>query len=165
MNNIYIDENGVPHMPSQPSGQTKMEPIESTPAAQFEGWAILEIFGHQKYAGYVSTQTFGPAVMFRLDVPALEEREKITERPSYSGMTYVPAGSTVKLEAVQGYTKLFGVGAIYCMSPCTKETALAAVESIQERPLMVIKLAEKPARQLPGPVVEDPDSDEIDDQA
>src|SRR5215467_13892732 len=47
--------------------------------ATFEGWAILEIFGHQRYAGYVTTQTFGAASMFRLDVPALEERERTTK--------------------------------------------------------------------------------------
>lgn len=113
---------------------------EQAEQSQFAGWAILEIFGHQRYAGYVSTQAFGTAVMFRIDVPALEERERAMTRPGYVGNTYAPAGTKVKAEAVQGYTKLFGVGAIYAMTPCSQEAALKAVEEIQPRPMMIVEL-------------------------
>lgn len=108
--------------------------------AKFEGWAILEIFGHQRYAGYVTTQVFGTASMFRLDVPALEERDRVTKRAGYCGDTYYPAGATVKEGATLPYSKLFGVGAIYAMTPCTKEACLSAVEEIQPRPLMPVSL-------------------------
>lgn len=114
----------------------------------FEGWAILEIFGHQRYAGYVTTQTFGTAAMFRLDVPALAAREKITKRPGYFDGTYVPAGSLVKEGAVQGYTKLFGIASIYTMTPCTEEAALNAVEEIQLRPLMEVQIPSETAKSL-----------------
>lgn len=114
----------------------------------FEGWAILEIFGHQRYAGYVTTQAFGTASMFRLDVPALQARERTTKRPGYVDGTYAPAGSLVKEGPVQGYTKLFGVAAIYAMTPCTKEAALKAIEEIQPRPLMEVQVPTEEAKAI-----------------
>lgn len=108
-------------------------------------WAILEIFGHQKYAGFVTVQTFGTAVMFRLDVPALKEREIQIRQPRYleikpGDFSYAPPGAVVREPATQGYTKFFGVGAIYALTPCEEEAALAAVEEIQPRPAMLISL-------------------------
>lgn len=123
---------------------------EQAQNSNFEGWAILEIFGHQRYAGFVSTQVFGTAVMFRIDVPELEARERVTNRPTYTGSGYAPAGSVIKEGPVQGYTKLFGVGAIYAMTPCSKEAALKAVEEIQPRPLMEVQLPTETAKQIAG---------------
>lgn len=102
----------------------------------FEGWAIVEVFGHQTFAGYVTTQYFGAAAMFRIDVPKLEARERATTAPSYIGNDYMPAGTIVKEGAVEGYSKLFGLGAIYGVTPSTKEAVLATVERLQRRPLM-----------------------------
>lgn len=123
-----------------------------TEQSQFEGWAILEIFGHQKYAGYVKTEYYGTACMFRCDVPPLEEREQVTRAGCYvncepnpdSGQVehsaWVPPGSSVKKAATLGYSKLFGVGAIYSMTPCDQEAALRAVEELQPRSLMLVSL-------------------------
>lgn len=124
---------------------------ESAQSNGFEGWAIVEIFGHQRYAGHVSTEAFGTAVMFRVDVPALEAREKVSLRPGYVGSQYVPAGSLIQEGAVQGYTKLFGVGAIYAITPCTQEAAIKAVEEMQPRLLMVLKLPEDSKEQIAAP--------------
>ena len=101
--------------------------------SQFEGWAILEIFGHQKYAGFVKTEYYGTACMFRCDVPPLEERQQVTRGGCYvetdaDSRSWVPPGSIVKKSATQGYSKLFGVGLIYSMTPCDEKAALAAVE-------------------------------------
>lgn len=108
--------------------------------ARFDGWAIVDVMGHQRYVGYVTTEAYGQAVLFRIDVPPLEERERVTKRPGYLDDRYCPAGTTVKEGAVAGYTKLVGSGSIYTISPCTKEAALAAVEDMQARPLMSIAL-------------------------
>ena len=43
--------------------------------ATFEGWAIVELFGHGKEAGFVKTEYYGSCAMFRVDVPELPERE------------------------------------------------------------------------------------------
>lgn len=109
--------------------------------AHFEGWAIVDVLGHQRYVGYVTTEAYGQAVLFRVDVPALEERERVTKRPGHFGdRGYLPAGTTVKEGAVAGYTKLIGSGSIYTLTPCTKEAALEAVEQSQPRPLMSVAL-------------------------
>lgn len=121
--------------------------------ARFEGWAIVEVFGHQRYAGYVTTEAYGQAVLFRVDVPPLEERERLTKHYEYIGNQNVPPGSTVKEQAVQGYTKLFGAGAIYGLTPCTQEAALKAVAAMQARDLQLVKLAPERALSAPADVV------------
>lgn len=102
---------------------------ESAQQNNFEGWAIVEIFGHQRYAGFVSTQYFGTCAMFRVDVPELQQREVVTKRPQYIESAYRPAGTTIVQAPVQGYTKFFGVGAIYALTPCTQEAALKTLEA------------------------------------
>jgi len=122
----------------------------SEPAAspRFDGWAIVDVLGHQRYVGYVTTEAYGQAVLFRIDVPALEERERTMKAPGYiSERGYVPAGTTVKEGAVAGYTKLIGAGSIYAITPCTQEAAYKAVEQAQPRPLMSVQLP--PERALP----------------
>lgn len=101
--------------------------------SSFEGWAVVEIFGHQRYAGFVTTQAFGQAVMFRVDVPPLAERERVTKSYEWIGDRNVPPGSTVKESDVPGYTKLFGVGAIYAITPCDQAAAEKAVSRSPRR--------------------------------
>jgi hypothetical protein len=108
--------------------------------ARFDGWAIVDVLGHQRYVGYVTTEAYGQAVLFRIDVPALDERQRVTERPGWIGDKYAPAGTTVKEGPVDGYTKLIGSGSIYAITPCTKDAALDAVEKMQPRPLMALTL-------------------------
>ena len=113
--------------------------------SNFEGWAILEIFGHQKYAGFVKTEYYGTACMFRCDIPPLPEREHVTRGGCYVDQepnlrTWVPPGSTVKHVETVGYSKVFGVGAIYAMTPCDEKACLAAVAELQPRSLMLVKL-------------------------
>jgi hypothetical protein len=130
--------------------------------AHFEGWAIVDVLGHQRYVGYVTTEAYGQAVLFRVDVPALEERERVTKRPGYYDSQYLPAGSTVKEGAVAGYTKLIGSGSIYTLTPCTKEAALAAVEQSQPRPLMSVALP--PERAIAATVDEHGHVEPVDDE-
>lgn len=109
--------------------------------AKFDGWAIVDVLGHQRYVGYVTTKAYGQAVLFRIDVPALEARERVTKQPGYiDGHGYTPAGTTVQEGAVDGYSKLIGAGSIYAITPCTKEVALKAVEEFQHRPLMNVQI-------------------------
>lgn len=127
--------------------------------AQFEGWAVVEVFGHQRYAGYVTTEAFGQAVLFRVDVPPLTERERTAKHYEYAtdGKS-IPPGSTVKEAAVQGYTKYFGPGAIYAMTPCTQDAAEKAVAAMQSREISIVKLA--PERALPAQHGDDDDADD-----
>ncbi len=80
-------------------------------AEKFDQWAIVEVFGHQRFAGRVTEQAIGGASFVRVDVP---------------GINGSPA-----------FTKLFGAGAIYSITPVTKHLALKAVKACESEPLAV----------------------------
>lgn len=67
---------------------------------ELKDWALVELFGHQRIVGYLSQQTFGTGVLFRVDVPDLKKDGKIV-RP--------------------GFTRYFGIGAIYSITPVTED--------------------------------------------
>lgn len=76
---------------------------------QFEQWAIVELFGHNKIAGLVSEQAIGGCNFVRVDVPAMDSRP--------------------------GFTKLYGQGAIYGITFTDEDTATAAARSFHPRPI------------------------------
>jgi hypothetical protein len=77
----------------------------------FEGWAIVELFGHNQIAGHVTeVSAFGTSMM-RVDVP------EVGDNP--------------------GYTKLFGGAAIYAVTPTTEEVARVAAHQLDVRPVSV----------------------------
>lgn len=127
--------------------------MEEHKQAVFNDWAIVDVLGHQRYAGHVTTEAFGGAVLFRIEVPPLEERERVTTRAGYHGAVHYPKGATVKEMAVQGYTKLIGAGSIYAITPCTQEACMAAVEEIQPRPLQLVSLPPEKALAAGEPVI------------
>ncbi|HLW51275.1 MAG TPA: hypothetical protein VKW06_00400 [Candidatus Angelobacter sp.] len=131
--------------------------------AKFEGWAVIEMFGHQREAGFVTTQYFGNAAMFQLDVPELEEREQTTSRPGYIDGQFCPAGTKCKKAAVIGRSRLINPSAVYAMNPCSKEAALKAIDEISPREIKVIELPNQPqlATTLPG---EDGGDSALDDE-
>jgi hypothetical protein len=131
-----------------------------TQQSTFTGWAIVEVFGHQRYAGYVTTEAFGQAVLFRVDVPPLAERESTTQYWTRDNTgKEMPPGSRVKRLRVQGYTKYFGPGAIYALTPCTEDVATAAVDEMQPRTVQLVALP--PAGVLAaGPDEDDENSDD-----
>jgi hypothetical protein len=110
--------------------------------AKFEGWAVVELFGHQRETGFVSTEYFGQAAMFRIDVPELPEREYELERPEYIGVQLAPKGTKVRRDAVPGRTRLVNPSALYALNPCSEEAARKAVESLVRRELSIISLPE-----------------------
>jgi hypothetical protein len=133
--------------------------------AKFEGWAVVGLFGHQKEAGFVTTEYYGNAAMFRIDVPELPEREWVLERPQ-RGDNYelLPVGTKVKREAVPCRSRLVGPGAVYDMTPCTEEVAKLAIERGLARPLIVVEMPEKPLLAAGAPPPEDDEQDEDDDE-
>jgi hypothetical protein len=71
-------------------------------------WAIVEVMGHNEYAGFVSSQNIAGAAMLRVDVPETPKRS--------------------------AFTKYLSTSAIYGISPCSEETARARAESQQATP-------------------------------
>jgi hypothetical protein len=113
--------------------------------AKFEGWAIVEQMGHNKYAGFVTTQVFGAARLFRVDVPELPERQFELTLPTYSDGEYLSAGALVSKAATPAYSKLIGPSSIFAITPCTEELVRETLEHITPRPLIVL---ERPAASL-----------------
>lgn len=129
--------------------------------AKFEGWAIVDVLGHQRYVGFVRTEAYGQAVMFRVDVPELPAREHTLTEPQYAteveGLRrWCPVGTKVQRPAMPGFTKLIGAGSIYSISPCDEAAAMAAIEASQRADFKLISLPERKALAAPD---EDEDED------
>jgi hypothetical protein len=108
----------------------------SEQVSKFEEWAVVELFGHQRIAGKVSEAVLGGCAFLRVDVPATTDR--------------------------QPYTKYFGNGAIYGMTPCSEEVARLAANDI-ERYNVPIRVEMPPQRALPsGPSDHDDEEDDDD---
>lgn len=99
---------------------------------KFEQWALVELFGHQQIAGIVSEQTIGGCSFIRVDVPDIGESK--------------------------GFTKFFGNGAIYAITPCSEDAALTAATKLQIRPISEWIVPDKkqlPERVQPGFIYDD----------
>lgn len=120
--------------------------------SKFEGWAVIEMFGHSREVGYVTTEYFGSGALFRIEVPPLPEREVKLIRPEWVDNEMVGAGSTIKRCAVDGRTRFIGPGAVYAMNPCSQDAAMTALESMSRREVKVVELvkAKQLATTLPG---------------
>jgi hypothetical protein len=111
--------------------------MEAT-SSKFDSFAILEIMGHQKYAGRVTEQALGGASFVRVDVP--------------------------EVDGLPAFSKLFGGGSIFCITPVSEEVAMAVAKQLKEQPLKVWDLPEEikakmrtPA--IAGPTMQDDDED------
>ena len=133
--------------------------------SKFEGWAVVEMFGHSREVGYVTTEYFGSGALFRVEVPPLPEREVTLVRPEWVENEMVGAGSKIVRGAVEGRTRFIGPGAVYAMNPCSKDAAFQALESMSRREVKVVELvkAKQLATALPGE--DDYESDYEDDDA
>lgn len=134
---------------------------EDLPQSQFNGWARVEVMGHQTHIGYVRTEAYGAAVLFRVDTPDLPEREWTLESPDWLTGCMLPAGTKVKRAARPGVSVLIGAGSIYRIVPCTESAALRAVETSQRAELQVVELP--PDRALAAGASVDDDTDTDDD--
>jgi hypothetical protein len=92
---------------------------------KFETWAIVELFGHNQIAGLLSEQTIGGQSFVRVDVPEVDGK---------------------------GFTKFYGNGAIYAITPVTEEVAKLAVSQLAVRPIKI--WLPEINRQLPPPTIE-----------
>lgn len=111
--------------------------------SKFEGYAVVELMGHQREAGFVSTEYFGNACMFRIDVPGLPEREHELKTTRYTDTGKLPPGTVVKCPALPARSRYIGVSSIYAMNPCTEEVVLAALEELADsRDPILVRLPE-----------------------
>lgn len=71
-------------------------------------WAIVELMGHARFAGYCSEESMFGGAMLRIDVPETDDQV--------------------------AFTKYYSHGAIYAFTPCTEETAQRAARAFAARP-------------------------------
>jgi hypothetical protein len=76
-----------------------------------EGWCIIDLFGHQQIAGYVTTVVIGTSAMLRVEIP--------------------------EIDTDPGYTRFYGLGAIYSLTLVTEALARAALRSLRPEAVTV----------------------------
>jgi hypothetical protein len=97
---------------------------------KFAGWAVIELFGRQRAAGYCTEATLDGAGFLRVDVPDAERAAR------------------------HGYTRYFGPAAIYSVVQVSEEIARRYAENMTNEPISAYQLA------LPAPIGSDEDEDE-----
>lgn len=131
--------------------------------AKFEGWAVVELMGHQREVGFVTTQYFGGPALFQIDVPELPERETTLKRPDWIDGRHAPAGTVVKRDAVQGRTRLVSPSAIYALNPCSEEVARRELDRMPCS-IKIVSLPENAQLPEPSENAYDEEEDELGDE-
>jgi hypothetical protein len=136
----------------------KNEGVMETQNSKFEGWAVVELFGHQKEFGFVTTQYFGGSAMFQIDVPELAEREVTLRAPGYVESSWTPAGTVVKRSAVPARSRLVGPSAVYSLNPCEEAVVRRMIDE-SSRAIAVVSLPD--SKQLESGATERDDDDDM----
>ncbi len=79
--------------------------------ASFDQWCIVELFGRQVIAGRVTEQVIGGGALLRVDVP--------------------------EVDGQPGFTRFYGQGAIYAITPVSEEVARVALRRFRPAPVNV----------------------------
>jgi hypothetical protein len=90
---------------------------------KFEQWCIVELFGHQKIAGFVSNSQISGATFIRVDVPQVKEGAK-------------------------EFTRFYNPSAVYGINPVTEQVAREMAKRIDSRPVVAWDIGFDPQRQL-----------------
>ena len=101
---------------------------------KFEAWCVVELYGHNRIVGLVSEQSIGGAMMVRVDVPDVQREASKSE---YVDGRYV---STKYTETIPAFTKFFGQGAIYAITPVSEEIARAMASSMAAKPISAFEI-------------------------
>lgn len=90
--------------------------------ATFEGYAIVEIMGHQRVAGYVTTQYFGSTAVFRVVQQEQPPEEIVLESDQWIDGERIYAGSKVRFSRPRAET-FVASASLYRMTPCSEDQA------------------------------------------
>ena len=114
--------------------------MESEPL-KFDEWCILEIMGHQRYAGRVTEHTIAGQSFLRIEIPA--SRGQVA------------------------FTKFFSASSVYAITPTTEELALGVAEQLCNVPISVYDLPEamrEKLRSKPALGYDPVEADELDEE-
>ena len=99
--------------PSEPEQALLISPEKKEESPELKSWALVELFGHQRIVGFLSQQSFGSGVLFRVDVPDLTS-----------------SGKPIR----DGFTRYFGLAAIYSITPISEEMVREMLPGIDGTP-------------------------------
>jgi hypothetical protein len=99
---------------------------------------IAEVMGHKRFAGHITEQVIAGAALVRVDVPEVVVRTNYADPPTF--------------KTVAGYSKLIGVGSIYCITPTTEEVARRAATELARYDSDPLPVALPAERQIPASV-------------
>jgi hypothetical protein len=138
---------------------------QQTQTATYSGWTLLELMGHNREAGYLTTLYFGAVALLQVDVPEIPAREETLTRPQWTDSQLLPVGTVVQKEAIPGRSFMLNPSAIYRAHPATEEAVRAAIAANQPREIKVISIPQSAQRTLlPGEQDEfEDDGDSSDD--
>lgn len=110
-----------------------MEQNSNQAGEQFEGWAIVELMGRRRLAGFVTEQQIAGASFLRLDIAGPdtkvdEDGPETTQAGGFEG----------------GTTQFYSPSAVYCITPTTQDIAVAVGR--QSHPAPVQRFELEPAR-------------------
>jgi|SRR5690349_19315516 len=126
----------------------------TTTARTIEGWAIVDVLGHQRHVGYVTTEYYGGTAFFRVQTPARPARERVMEHDYwFDKIGSVPKGGKVQEGAVEKSERLIGAGSVYAIQPSSEHDVMCLLESIDPRPVLS-------ATDSDGKVIEKPKPDD-----
>lgn len=81
--------------------------MNETQEEKWEGWAILELMGHRRLAGYVTQVEMFSKIMCRIDIPSGDDM----------------------------VTQFYGGDSVYCLTPTTEEIAKGLAAKLQPTPV------------------------------
>ena len=98
---------------------------------EYEGWVILELFGHRRLGGRITIAELGGAQLIRIDVHETCEEKVATQTLGFRCLTHDSETPHDQVVATQFY----GGGAIYCLTPCTEAIARNVAKANRPEPV------------------------------
>lgn len=97
-----------------------MDEIQQT---KFEGWALVEIMGHRRAAGKVTTEFIGTAAFLRIVTPEVPPTRYTLDKDAWVNGRRLYAGSIVESFRERAEI-LVGTSSVYAITPTTEEKIL-----------------------------------------
>ena len=98
---------------SKSNSQLMLIEPHAEPHEELKAWALVELFGHQRVVGFLSEQNFPGGTLLRVDIPDLTKDSKVVRK---------------------GFTRYFGLSAVYSITPITEEAVRELLPHIDGTP-------------------------------
>jgi hypothetical protein len=127
-------------------------------------FAVVEVMGHNTFAGKVSEHVIGGSAFIRVDVPEIPEHRWKEKRRVWNQANdhYEVKEIEECTPAMPAFTKLIGASSIYAITPCSEEVARRVAEQKRVVPVNVLDMPNGSSPRLIAAVRHD--DDDLDDE-